>query len=108
MKSQDSNCQPSPAVSRSSVLFGEWKRIPGPSGGTCGAEWRHSTGAVVRHCGHPTALYPYYGFRANGERVVIREGDDTFSCFAKLAEIKAEALLPNAPAHRRRTEDSEQ
>jgi hypothetical protein len=22
--------------------------------------WRHTSGAIVKHCGHPTALRPYY------------------------------------------------
>ena len=35
-----------------------WIRLAGGSFGV----WRHrATGWTVRHCGHPTALYPYYG-----------------------------------------------
>lgn len=28
--------------------------------------WIHSTGCYVQHCGHPTALYPYYAFLPSG------------------------------------------
>lgn len=33
-----------------------WERLRGG----CGGVWRHvSSGWLVRHCGHPTALWPY-------------------------------------------------
>lgn len=38
-----------------------WERLRGG----CGGIWRHvASGWVVRHCGHPTALWPYYGKRS--------------------------------------------
>lgn len=38
-----------------------WSRISAP-GDKCGALWRHdATGWRVKHCGHPTANWPYYG-----------------------------------------------
>jgi len=37
-----------------------WERLRGGTGGV----WRHiASGWIVRHCGHPTALWPYYGKR---------------------------------------------
>ena len=36
-----------------------WTRLSWP-GDKCGAHWRHDqSGYEVKHCGHPTALYPY-------------------------------------------------
>lgn len=34
-----------------------WERLRGG----CGGIWRHVSGWCVCHCGHPTALWPYYG-----------------------------------------------
>lgn len=39
---------------------GGWQRLSAP-GDKCGAHWRHeASGWQVRHCGHPTANWPYY------------------------------------------------
>ena len=35
-----------------------WQRIS-DAGVTCGAIWRHDSGWEIRHCGHPTANWPY-------------------------------------------------
>lgn len=35
-----------------------WTRLSAP-GNKCAAHWRHESGWEVRHCGHPTANYPY-------------------------------------------------
>lgn len=36
-------------------------------GSTCGNEWVHlSSGWRVAHCGHPTALWPYYPVTPHG------------------------------------------
>lgn len=51
--------------------------LRGPYGMTL--RWSHRSGAVVRHCGHPTAIYPYYV-----------EGMD--GTFWHLADAKAAAL----------------
>lgn len=37
-----------------------WKRFGGLNGGSCGGRWLHASGWLVLHCGHPTALWPYY------------------------------------------------
>ena len=36
----------------------DWKSIKGFFGKA--VEWVHVSGIAIRHCGHPTALYPYY------------------------------------------------
>lgn len=37
-----------------------WTRLSSP-GNKCGARWRHvASGWEVRHCGRPTANWPYY------------------------------------------------
>ena len=42
---------------------GDWVR----HGRHCGGIWEHQpTGCTVHHCGHPTALWPYYGVLPNG------------------------------------------
>lgn len=35
-----------------------WTRLS-PPGNKCATHWRHESGWEVRHCGHPTANYPY-------------------------------------------------
>lgn len=50
-----------------------WTRMSAP-GNKCGARWRHDTsGWLVRHCGHPTANWPYYATDPDDpeERVVV-------------------------------------
>lgn len=36
-----------------------WERLS-PPGNKLRAYWRHKSGFVVQHCGHPTANWPYY------------------------------------------------
>ena len=76
-----------------------WTRLPGPAGSTCGAAWLHPTGARVTHCGHPTALYPYQAFRADGSLVWF--GHDQkgrpYAMFAVLHEAQEEALDIHPP-----------
>ena len=68
----------------------DWQRTAGSAGGTCGASWRHVSGAVIHHCGHPTALYPYYGFKANGQPILYAG----CKCFAHLHECQITAIEP--------------
>jgi hypothetical protein len=37
-------------------------------------KWRHESGWEVRHCGHPTALWPYYGQHPDGRPFLIPNG----------------------------------
>ncbi len=55
-----------------------WTREPGINGGTYGARWYHGSGAVVIHCGHPTANFPYYAVDAKGNVMVHPYGSKTF------------------------------
>lgn len=57
-----------------------WTRLSAP-GDKVGATWRHdASGWLVRHCGHPTANWPYYAIDpAHGERrVVVSSGGLAF------------------------------
>lgn len=36
-----------------------WTRLSTP-GDKLRSMWRHESGILVRHCGHPTAIRPYY------------------------------------------------
>jgi len=42
-----------------------WERS-GPASKT-GGYWRHESGAVIAHCGHPTALYAYEAWLPSGD-----------------------------------------
>lgn len=48
------------------------------------ATWRHWSGWIVQHCGHPTALYPWYIETPSGQP----SGAGTFR---HLADAKTEA-----------------
>ena len=60
---------------------GDWEGLGGGPGGRNWA-WKHrATGVIVRHCGHPTALRPYY------------VPEDPFWKHSGLAKAQAAALL---------------
>src|SRR4051812_3757632 len=62
-----------------------WIRRPGVFGGKCGASWQlQGTAFLVRHCGHPTALWPYHGERPEGSMILDHNGRG----FSSLAEAK--------------------
>jgi hypothetical protein len=42
--------------------------------GGCGGIWQHSSGWVVHHCGHPTAIWPYYGVSPEGRMLLAPNG----------------------------------
>jgi len=72
-----------------------WRRIGGRS--SCGAEHEHlrdgkATGWYVKHCGHPTANFPYY-VETPGGAPFDRYGRGGVSCYRTLAEAKAATLL---------------
>lgn len=53
----------------------KWKRFPGVYGGTCGCMHKlEGTKFQVRHCGHPTALWPWYGLRPDGSMILAPNG----------------------------------
>jgi hypothetical protein len=75
-----------------------WTRL---RGGLFGC-WRHSSGWSVHHCGHPTALWPYYGLppgvRPEGvasDRMLLGGGMGLGHAFRtlKLAQVGVEERL---------------
>jgi hypothetical protein len=70
-----------------------WIRFA-PFGETCGATWTHPTGVKVVHCGHPTALWPYFIVRADGTTLVHTEPHRHGApcTFAKLKHAQEHAL----------------
>jgi hypothetical protein len=86
--------QPPPAQGALDLVGGRyhgvtWHRDPGPLYPTCGAIHHmlvggEPNGAIVAHCGHPTALRPYYVSLPNGA-VIERK-------FRLLADAKAAAI----------------
>lgn len=69
----------------------EWIRTPGPTGQTIGATWRHRHAArwSIQHCGHPTALWPYYITDPDGRPHI---DPVTGRAFRNLATAKARLL----------------
>jgi hypothetical protein len=54
-----------------------WERVPDfyPGGGKLGTVHIHTrSGWVIHHCGHPTANFPYYILKPDGERVLAPNG----------------------------------
>ena len=68
-----------------------WTRLRGG----CGGRWRHESGWIVQHCGHPMALWPYYLVAPNGEKHKARSG----RAFQKLlfAQLAAEEWIEKKP-----------
>jgi hypothetical protein len=48
--------------------------------------WRHASGWIVQHCGHPTANWPYYLVSPQGDSPIIASHGH---CFRTLQEAKA-------------------
>lgn len=80
-----------------------WERLrPG-----CGGVWRHvASGWLVKHCGHPTALWPYYAHRpgpepANRDDLLLSGGWGLGYAHRtlKLAQAAVEAELAKETAH---------
>ncbi len=65
-----------------------WERI---RGGVAGI-WRHFSGWEVRRCGHPTALWPYYGLPLGGGKMVLSPNGRAFQ-FLEDAQIAVEDLI---------------
>lgn len=68
-----------------------WTKTREPRSGVAG-EWRHNaSGWLVKHCGHPTALWPYYGLRPgaderNRDELLLAGGFGLGLAFRTLAE----------------------
>lgn len=65
-----------------------WQRIRGG----CGGIWRHSSGWIVKHCGHPTALWPYYGVSPTGDMLINQQSKRAFRRLVD-AQAAIEAML---------------
>lgn len=56
-----------------------WHRLSAP-GDKCGATWEHESGWRIMHCGHPTAIWPYFALEpatvARGEFLPAVVSDD--------------------------------
>lgn len=53
-------------------------------------EWVHVSGWCVRHCGHPTALWPYYGIPAGGGPMELSPSGYAFSTLNEAQEAMEE------------------
>lgn len=68
----------------------QWTREQGiPGYTTLGCKYRHCTGIEVQHCGHPTALRPWYAYLPDGARVI--HGD--FYAFRHLEDCRVAAFV---------------
>lgn len=78
----------------------EWERLSAP-GDKCGAYWRHESGWSVRHCGHPTANYPYYGIPPrDGEEMLLAPNGRGFRLLKDaLRAVEERAMEEAAEAH---------
>lgn len=64
-----------------------WVRLSAP-GDKLGACWHHpSSGWLIKHCGHPTANFPYEVFAPDGRRHLAPNG----RCFMSLVAAAAGA-----------------
>jgi hypothetical protein len=45
-----------------------WTKYGGAMG--VGGVWKHESGWIVKHCGHPTALWPYYAVSPKGTMLI--------------------------------------
>jgi len=60
-------------ASRASMEARGWTRVDGGKG-KLGAVWVHRAGWELRHCGHPTAHYPWSLYNPAGETVAAPNG----------------------------------
>jgi hypothetical protein len=76
----------------------DWVRHPGPCPrSSCGAWWHHPSGWIVQHCGHPTALWPWYGLPPGGNssdrlQLLLTGGFGLGLAFRRAADCKAAVL----------------
>jgi hypothetical protein len=61
------------------MTLGHWRKVPGSSTvegrDVKGGRWELTgTAFVVLHCGHPTALWPYYGLKPDGRMILAPNG----------------------------------
>jgi hypothetical protein len=88
-----------------------WTRLSDSRLSKCDQRWRHDSGYEVRHCGHPTALWPWYVIApAAPELCLVAEHGHAFRLLAEAMDA-AEGLAagrlaametPLSPSHVRR------
>lgn len=70
-----------------------WTRESLANRGKCSQRWRHESGWVVSHCGHPTANYPYFAsHEARGLTMVVSHSGRGFSTLEQAFD-QIEALV---------------
>lgn len=64
----------------------------------CGGKWLHvESDWFVKHCGHPTASWPYYGLAPDTERMIVGPNGRGFRTLAQ-AKAAVQFLLDNRHA----------
>lgn len=68
-----------------------WTPLHPPGASKTCIEYQHASGWIVRHCGHPTANWPYYGVSADGSAtlVVTHNGKGFKGLLAAMTQIEA-------------------
>ncbi len=92
-------CEPGPINNRQTdgaqsadSLAPAWERLSTP-GDKCRAHWRHRSGWEIRHCGHPTANWPYYAIDpAYPDRTTVTHNGKGFRTL-RAAQAAVEAIL---------------
>ncbi len=69
-----------------------WERASAPSD-KLRARWIHETGWEVRHCGHPTAIWPYYAVNTSDGSVYVAANGRGFPSLLE-ACVAVEQQLP--------------
>ena len=68
-----------------------WTRVT-PPGQKLHALWRHGTSGIeLRHCGHPTALYPYFAIDPSDRAtmIVTHNGHGFIDLLAGMEQVEA-------------------
>lgn len=94
---ESDRCEATTPCGRGPQFGIDWIKTTGPLGHqTCGAHYAMTldgepTGYVIKHCGHPTANWPYYIVRPDGQEM-YSGGIGLGYGFRRLAEAKAAAI----------------
>lgn len=73
-----------------------WRRLSAP-GDKCSACWEHVSGVRVRHCGHPTANWPYYIDLGAGRVEVDKTGRGFRLLVDAMEAVEAAAVVVGEP-----------
>ena len=58
-------------LAQSACNIPKWEKIGPAPYGALGGTWRHRSGWIVQHCGHPTANWPYYAISPRGDSPIV-------------------------------------